>query len=130
MFFSNNLGSNTYYWDKTYLKKLYSPNNEIHINADLLPLFARNIGASGDPWNSIFASNLTVTGSGTINNLVYNEITDSQFTDKNLYLASSGTNENTNNPVPYLTDEGAMQGDTLAEVDSDWVARTMVNALL
>jgi hypothetical protein len=109
--YQDNLGSLSYGWNKLYVKEIVS-NGNIKLSSNLEPdsLGIRNLGAVDKRFNWIYVDNILVSGNAHINNFTYDNISNSQFTNRTIYLASSGLNEVSNNPKPYLTDEGINGG--------------------
>lgn len=102
---NSNLGSSDKTWDSIHVNNIKG--GQLNVYSHILPdqNSVRDIGASGDRFRNIYGNNLNINGTAHITNLIYDTIEESQFVDKTIYLASSGTNTN-NFPNPYLTDEG------------------------
>jgi hypothetical protein len=109
--YQDNLGSLSYGWNKLYVKEILS-NDTIKLSSNIEPdsLGAINLGSEEKRFNWIYADNIFVSGNAHLNNFTYDNISNSQFTNKTIYLASSGLNLINNNPKPYLTDEGINGG--------------------
>lgn len=103
-----NLGSTNYPWNKVYLREINSDLPYVSVNNNLLPTEdgVFTLGDQTHRWNTAYINNIVVNGSAAINDLQYNQITESQYLNRTLYLASSGTNALNSAPSPYLTDEG------------------------
>ena len=103
----SNLGTYAYPWNKVYTKALDSSEEQIESYRDVVPhqpsVF--NLGSEDKPWNHFYVDNLHVNSLADITHLNYVTIDQSQFYDKQIFLASSGVDSN-NNATPYLTDEG------------------------
>lgn len=105
--YQDSLGTSTYGWDKLYINEL-DGDGDILLNRHLVPKnpYSINLGSVDTRINNIYVDNLHVSGVTSLSELTYNTISQSQYIDRNIYLASSGVNEVTNNPKAYLTDEG------------------------
>lgn len=112
-----NLGSVNYPWKKTYTRELNSDLPQVSVNNNLLPTDdgVFNLGHQDKRWNNAHINNIFVNGSAVINDLQYNEITESQYVNRTLYLASSGVNALNSAPAPYLTDEGIDGGGVVIQ---------------
>lgn len=109
-----NLGSLNYPWKKLFISEIWNSGN-ISIHNSIIPSGSIDIGTSGNAINNIYTNSLNVEGLATINSLHYNDVTNSQFVDKNVYLASSGTNPVYGSTNPYLTDEGIDGGGIIIQ---------------
>jgi hypothetical protein len=111
-----NLGSLNYPWKKLFISEIWNSGN-IVLNTSIIPapLSTINIGASGNPLTSLHTNSLYVEGTANINSLYYNSVVNSQYVNKNLYLASSGTSPLYGTALPYLTDEGIDGGGLIIQ---------------
>lgn len=112
-----NLGSVNYPWKNVYTREIRSDLPQVTMGNSLFPVSngIQNLGHTDYRWNNGYINNLFVNGSAYINDLQYNQITESQYLNRSLYLASSGTNPLTSSPAPYLTDEGIDGGGIIIQ---------------